>query len=59
MISTIAEGSITMPMTSSMMLTTIRNSILPSPSPVIQLVIDWGICSEVRMKANIAALVMM
>ena len=45
MISTIDDGSITLPAISSRMFTSSRNSIQPMPLPVIQFAIVCGICS--------------
>ncbi len=59
MISTIDEGSITLPASSSSTLTTSRNAIGPSPLSSIHAAITCGICSEVMRNENITALVMM
>ncbi len=59
MIRTMAEGSITIPIISRSTLTTRRKPTLPRPSETIHSDSACGICSEVRMKANITALVMM
>ncbi len=47
MISTIEEGSITLPASSSTTLTNSRNATTPRPLSSIQLASSCGICSEV------------
>ena len=59
MISTIEDGSITLPASSSSMLTSSRKPIQPTPASVIQAAIACGICSVVIRNENSTALVMM
>ena len=59
MISTIEEGSITLPASSSRTFTNSRNAITPRPLSSIQAAIACGICSEVMRNENSTALVMM
>src|SRR5512135_2120194 len=59
MISTIDDGSITLPASSSITLTTSRKPITPSPCATIHDAIACGICSLVIRNENSTALVMM
>ena len=59
MISRIDDGSITLPASSRMMFTNIRNTHTLKCCSTIQAVIDCGICSCVIRNENSTALVMM
>ena len=59
MISTIDDGSITLPASSSSRFTSSRNVIQLMPLSVIQLAIACGICSLVIRNENSTALVTM
>ena len=59
MISTIDEGSITLPARSRSTLTNSRKATTPRPLSSIHAAMTCGICSEVIRNENITALVMM
>ena len=59
MISTIDDGSITLPASSSSTLTNNRNATWPRPLSSIHAAMTCGICSDVIRNENMTALVIM